>query len=173
MAEYKSWAERLESSVKHAEKDNMDKPRICEVLGVEVGEAFSIDGYPTNYGLVQVCEDGKIRRRRPDEVREGTLQEVGCKIGSNALYYLLNHPNCIIREPIFTKQEMVYAKIIHVLFPEATHIKRLRSVDTLVIAGERDRWITGIESSLFPEIKSGQAVKLDEIIAGETNGRWG
>lgn len=50
----------------------------------------------------------------------------GHKIGSNALYYLLNHPERIIRKPRFTQQEVESAKIISVLFPEATHIERLR-----------------------------------------------
>lgn len=144
----------------------MDKPRICEILGVEVGEPFSIDGYPTDYGMVQVCEDGKIRRRCPDEIREVTGLEVGHKIGSNALYYLINHPDRIIRKPRSTQQEVESAKIISVLFPEATHIERLRGSKVLGITGAKDGWIADIESSLFPEIKSGQSVTLDEITGG-------
>lgn len=92
------------------------KPRIAEILGVEVGEAFSIDGYPTDYGMVQVCEDGKIRRRCPKKIREVTQLEVGHKIGSNALYYLLNHPERIIRKPRWTEQDKEDAKVIrHVI----------------------------------------------------------
>ena len=102
------------------EEANVDKPRICEVLGVEVGEPFSIDGYPTDYGMVQVCEDGKIRRVISSaEFPFAQDGEVGHKIGSNALYYLLNHPERIIRKPRFTQQEVESAKIISVLFPEA------------------------------------------------------
>lgn len=145
----------------------MDKPRICEVLGVEVGEPFSIDGYPTDYGMVQVCEDGKIRRVISSaEFPFAQDGEVGHKIGSNALYYLLNHPDRIIRKPRFTQQEVESAKIISVLFPEATHIERLRGSKVLGITGSEDGWIADIESSLFPEIKSGQSVTLDQIIGG-------
>ena len=151
------------------EEANVDKPRICEVLGVEVGEPFSIDGYPTDYGMVQVCEDGKIRRVISSaEFPFAQDGEVGHKIGSNALYYLLNHPERIIRKPRFTQQEVESAKIISVLFPEATHIERLRGSKVLGITGAEDGWIADIESSLFPEIKSGQSVTLDEIIGGET-----
>lgn len=161
-----TFGKAIEKYLKIKEEANMDKPRICEILGVEVGEPFSIDGYPTDYGMVQVCEDGKIRRRCPDEIREVTGLEVGHKIGSNALYYLINHPDRIIRKPRWTEQEVESAKIISVLFPEATHIERLRGSKVLGITGAEDGWIADIESSLFPEIKSGQSVTLDEIIGG-------
>ena len=68
----------------------------------------------------------------------------------------------------WTEQEVESAKIISVLFPEATHIERLRGSKVLGITGAEDGWIADIESSLFPEIKSGQSVTLDEIIGGET-----
>ena len=48
----------------------------------------------------------------------------------------------------------------------ATHIERLRGSKVLGITGAEDGWIADIESSLFPEIKSGQSVTLDEIIGG-------
>lgn len=69
-------------------------------------------------------------------------------------------------KPRFTRQEVESAKIISVLFPEATHIERLRGSKVLGITGAEDGWIANIESSLFPEIKSGQSVTLDEIIGG-------
>ena len=117
--------------------------------------------------MVQVCEDGKIRRVISSaEFPFAQDGEVGHKIGSNALYYLLNHPDRIIRKPRFTQQEVESAKIISVLFPEATHIERLRGSKVLGITGSEDGWIADIESSLFPEIKSGQSVTLDQIIGG-------
>lgn len=69
-------------------------------------------------------------------------------------------------KPRWTEQEVESAKIISVLFPEATHIERLRGSKVLGITGAEDGWIANIESSLFPEIKSGQSVTLDEIIGG-------
>lgn len=78
----------------------------------------------------------------------------------------INHPDRIIRKPRWTEQEVESAKIISVLFPEATHIERLRGSKVLGITGAEDGWIADIESSLFPEIKSGQAITLDEIIGG-------
>jgi hypothetical protein len=69
-------------------------------------------------------------------------------------------------KPRWTEQEVESAKIISVLFPEATHIERLRGSKVLGITGAEDGWIADIESSLFPEIKSGQSITLDEIIGG-------
>lgn len=69
-------------------------------------------------------------------------------------------------KPRWTQQEVESAKIISVLFPEATHIERLRGSKVLGITGAKDGWIADIESSLFPGIKSGQSYTLDEIIGG-------
>ena len=69
-------------------------------------------------------------------------------------------------QPRFTQQEVESAKIISVLFPEATHIERLRGSNALIIIGADNGWIANIENSLFQEIKSGQSVTLDEIIGG-------
>lgn len=131
------------------EEANMDKPRICEVLGVEVGEHFKVNGYKGEY---HVNEDGVLKW--------------GGQTSDDAIYECINHPDRIIRKPRFTQQEVESAKIISVLFPEATHIERLRGSKVLGITGAEDGWIADIESSLFPEIKSGQSVTLDEIIGG-------
>ena len=148
------------------EEANVDKPRICEVLGVEVGEPFSIDGYPTDYGMVQVCEDGKIRRVISSaEFPFAQDGEVGHKIGSNALYYLLNHPDRIIRKPRFTQQEV----------EDARAVKRLLEVDSVsraaygngLVAIKSD-WSVSIVLSrdCFPSLLPGKTVTLDEIIGG-------
>ena len=145
------------------------KPRIAEILGVEVGEAFSIDGYPTDYGMVQVCEDGKIRRRCPKEIREVTQLEVGHKIGSNALYYLLNHPERIIRKPRFTEQEVADAKTLCRMWPNG-EIKFTRATDgdcTMVQVQGSLRGCLGLGTvDLFPSIKPGQSYILNEIAGG-------
>ena len=133
------------------EEANMDKPRICEVLGVEVGEHFQVYGNAMTWHITSggyiVRDDGK---RCVDDV----------------IYLAINHPDRIIRKPRFTQQEVESAKIISVLFPEATHIGRLRGSNALIIIGADNGWIANIENSLFQEIKSGQSVTLDEIIGG-------
>lgn len=146
------------------EEANMDKPRICEVLGVEVGETFSIDGYPTDYGMVQVCEDGKIRRVISSvEFPFAKDGEVGHKIGSNVLYYLLNHPDSIIRKPRWTEQEVERAKAIKVLYPEA---ESLDECDPQVKVLNTKFVIATLDTALFPSLRLGESVTLDEIIGG-------
>lgn len=140
---------------------NMDKPRICEVLGVEVGEPFSIDGYPTDYGIVQVCEDGKIRRRCSDDIREVTGIEVGHKIGANALYYLLNYPDRIIRKTRFTEREVERAKAIKVLWPCAKAVVKADSGSISVVGAPMV-----LNTDHFPSIKPKETYTLDKIIGG-------
>lgn len=130
-------------------KKKVDKPRICEVLGVEVGEHFRIEGYKGEY-----------------HINDCGVLKWGGQTSDDAIYEAINHPDHIIHKPRFTQQEVESAKIISVLFPEATHIERLRGSKVLGITGAEDGWIADIESSLFPEIKSGQSVTLDEIIGG-------
>lgn len=129
----------------------MDKPRICEVLGVEVGERFNVYGNCLDW---HVDEKGHV------------VSDDDKRCVDDVIYLAINHPDRIIRKPRWTEQEVESAKIISVLFPEATHIERLRGSKVLGITGAEDGWIADIESSLFPEIKSGQAITLDEIIGG-------
>ncbi|MEQ2658520.1 hypothetical protein AAAT68_16880 [Lawsonibacter asaccharolyticus] len=132
------------------EEANMDKPRICEVLGVEPKEKFDAGSYKDAY----VDLYGTIRTN------------IGTLMDADQVCNIINHPDRIIRKPRFTQQEVESAKIISVLFPEATHIERLRGSNALIIIGADNGWIANIENSLFQEIKSGQSVTLDEIIGG-------
>ena len=150
------------------------KPRIAEILGVEVGEAFSIDGYPTDYGMVQVCEDGKIRRRCLKEIREVTQLEVGHKIGSNALYYLLNHPERIIRKPRWTEQEVEDAKAIRRIMSEYTDIARGEGrCGTRLFLTSEDVENYTLDPELFPSLRPGETVTLNEIISSIHDGEGG
>ena len=67
----------------------MDKPRICEVLGVEVGEWFTYPGMSTSFQVTEggflKCADGDLKMCIPT---------------------LINHPDRIIRKPRFTQQEV-------------------------------------------------------------------
>lgn len=103
-----TWAERLEASIKHEEEANMDKPRICEVLGVEVGQSFKLKGADMGF---YVDRDGIVKREEDD-----------ASIGLPEICLMINHPDRIIRKPCFTDQEVERAKAIKVLFPDANAI---------------------------------------------------
>ena len=84
------------------EEANMDKPRIAQVLGVEVGEDVKYrhtDGSEEN---LCVCEDGRV-----------IISSLSCKItATSVLINAINHPDRIIRKPRWTEQEVEDAKTI-------------------------------------------------------------
>lgn len=135
------------------------KPRLAEVLGVEAGEVFYISDYPSDYGPVAVDGDGKLRRVRSDSGR-------GHKVGANALYHLIAHPECVSRLPRWTEQEVKDAIAIRRILPEARDIDRI--TETLMIVRDKDGFcLFALQKDMFPNIKKGQTVKLADIIGAE------
>ena len=131
---------------------NMDKPRICEVLGVEVGEKFTIAD--TDYWIEK---NGAI-------FSDGNQRDL---VGVSLICDVVNHPDRIIRKPRFTQQEAERAKAIKVLFPEINAIKYdgawtqcLEIVDGTYFQREV------ITRHLFPSVEKGQVYTFDEIIGG-------
>lgn len=140
--------EAIEKYLKIKEDANMEKPRICEVLGVEVEEVFTAD---TPYGKFERCvigEDGQI-----------------FNAGTNILCYVINHPDRIIRKPRWTEQEVELAKTVKILFPEASDLARMNAC-ALALSNDHGGHITNINSDLFPSLPLGLCVRLDEIIGG-------
>lgn len=137
---------------------NMDKPRICEVLGVEVGERFELK----STGIVLlVNDDGKIHIL----LSHGEHKETDLNV--NYLVNAINDPDRIVRKPRFTQQEAERAKAIKVLFPEINAIKYdgawtqcLEIVDGTYFQREV------ITRHLFPSVEKGQVYTFDEIIGG-------
>lgn len=133
-------------------EDNMDKPRICEVLGIEPEERFSVGQY--EYWFDQ-CGNMWCKA--------GTEEKMAC---GGVLCNIINHPDCIIRKPRFTKQEVEDAK----------YIKRILMVDLVsrnqygngLVAKRADGSVSVVvNSEMFPSIRPGQSYTLDEIIGGE------
>ena len=122
----------------------MDKPRICEVLGVEVGEVFTAD---TPYGQFKRCvvdEEGQI-----------------LNTGTNVLCYIINHPDRIIRKPHFIQQEVERAKNLLEGVGNG-ELKQVGDMTTLRVDGK----IIYLRKGAFPSMKPEQAINLDEIIGG-------
>lgn len=149
----------IEKYLKIKEEDNMDKPRICEVLGVEVGERVYYKGPNDEMLQFFVQPDGVpvfvFENRKP----------VG-KIGMGyAIAQAINHPDRIIRKPRWTEQEVERAKAVKVLYPEILYLQA------------DDRYLRGLNKgkesifldcvlSWFPSLRSDETVTLDEIIGG-------
>ena len=99
-------------SVSNMEEANMSKPRICEVLRVEVNQSFQFNDFPFDeVKSYLVGPDGKIRNVHGGEVT------------SSELCYIINHSDYIIREPRWTEQEVERAKAIKMLYSEAESIE--------------------------------------------------
>lgn len=157
---YQKWLQftsKSDASLKQ-EEANMDKPRICEVLGVEVGERFELK----STGIVLlVNDDGKIHIL----LSHGEHKETDLNV--NYLVNAINDPDRIVRKPRFTQQEAERAKAIKVLFPEINAIKYdgawtqcLEIVDGTYFQREV------ITRHLFPSVEKGQVYTFDEIIGG-------
>ena len=134
---------------------NMDKPRICEVLGVEVNENFKFNDFPFDECKVYfVGTDGEIRNAKGGSVTGGEL----C--------YIINNPDRIIRKPRWTEQEVELFRAIQVLYPKAEYVERIKDSGVIGLSNNTCGWITDIDKDLFPAIRPGESVKLDEIIGG-------
>ena len=132
---------------KHKEEANMDKPRICEVLGVDVDEVFTIETPVRKSTYCRIDEEGKIYN---------TCIETLC--------YAINHPDRIIRKPRWTEQEVERAKAIKLIYPAAY---RLEEVDPLILVWDKEgELLSYLDTALFLSIQPGQSYTLDEIIGG-------
>lgn len=129
----------------------MDKPRICEVLGVEVGQNFKLKGADMGF---YVDRDGIVKREEDDK-----------SVGLPEICMMINLPNQIIRKPRFTEQEVEAAKAVKVLFPCTTHLIQFQPNEP-VSAKAGDAFVVNLNSVLFPSIQPGKPYTLDEIIGG-------
>ena len=139
------------------EEANMDKPRICEVLGVEPEEKFEIRG--NTLGRFRINKYGTFQIEISNDCWGTSTLE--------CLNILINHPENIIRKPRWTEQEVERAKAIKVLLPEINAIKYdgawtqcLEIVDGTYFQREV------ITRHLFPSVEKGHVYTLDEIIGG-------
>ena len=144
-----TWAERLEASVKHKEEANIDKPRICEILGVEVGEVFGFNDFPFDgYKEFVVNENGEIKPNG-----NGT-------ISPSEVCYLINNASCISKNPIWTEQDTQDAKVLARALL-ASGFERDMEGDVYTISERAGR--TLLDSRMFPSIEPGQKIMLNEI----------
>lgn len=139
------------------EEANMDKPRICKVLGVEVNEEFTYDfgANQVNRGTFKIGADGK-RYYKTGDLWNHCYNE-------DDLAVIINHPDRIIRKPHWTEQEVERAKAIKLIYPNA---EKLELVPCVIRVYTDIGAIAYLHADLFPSMKNGQICTLDEIIGG-------
>lgn len=131
------------------------KPRLAEVLGVEVGEKLLIDG----------------RNRNPYSVTdEGLIVDCDGGVCYEVVTYLFNHPNRLIREPRWTEQEIKDAKNIIRMFGEDRYPYVIKTMDGLPYLSDNlwtfAMYTINLEPEIFPSLKCGETVKITDIIGG-------
>lgn len=135
---------------KVVEEKKNDKPRICEILGVDVGERFKS---PLDCADICIKSDGFPVF--PDHEND--------TIPARYIVALINDPDSIIRKPRFTKQEIEDAKTLIRICPEnLDSITRTKDGDILL--SSKGMWIGCLASSAFPSLAPGQTVKVQDII---------
>ena len=139
---------------------NMDKPRICEVLGVEPEEKFEIRG--NTLGRFRINKYGTFQIEISNDC--WGFSTVEC------LNNLINHPENIARKPRWTEQEVERAKAIRLLYPEADS---LNECDPYIKVFNNKFVIATLDTALFPSLCPGESVKLDEICGNIHDGEGG
>lgn len=144
--------EVIAQSFSQIEKEaNVDKPRICEVLGVEVGQSFKLKGADMGF---YVDRDGIVKREEDDK-----------SVGLPEICMMINLPDQIIRKPRFTQQEAKIAKNISQYLRDAFSVTRYAN-GVVWILDKKIREIARTKEGVFPSIQPGQSYTLDEIIRG-------
>ena len=156
--------EAIEKYLKIKEEANMDKPRICEILGVEVDEEFTYDfgANQVNRGTLKIGADGKRYYKKGD-------LWIPC-YNEDDLVVIINHPDRIIRKPRWTQQEVERAEAIRLLYPEADS---LNECDPCIKVLNNKFVIATLDTALFPSLHVCENVKLDEIIDSIHDGEGG
>lgn len=127
----------------------MNKPRICEVLGVEGEERFK-------YLDFDIWLDANGLLHTKDGYASGNLV---CDV--------INHPDRIIRKPRWTQQEVERAKVVRVLWGG---VDKLEKCDLHIKAVDGTHLVATMSADLFPSLRPGETVNLDEIIGGKGDG---
>lgn len=140
------------------EEANMDKPRICEVLGVEVDEEWNVIGDIA--ATYRINQSGRLECAM-------SLFNRPCRWkwqrADDQLADFINNPDRIVRKPRWTEQEVEEAKTIRRVFGRDGTIKRTHDI------GERSTLVFNhlyINANLLPSLQPGQSVKLSEICGG-------
>lgn len=151
--------DHFREGTKMMEEANMDKPRICEVLGVEPEEKFEIRG--NTLGRFRINKYGTFQLEISNDC--WGFSTVEC------LNNLINHPENIARKPRWTEREVERAKAIKVLYPV---VKTLAYVDivgqTFYMYDDEDNYKGSLDNldETFPTLRSIRRATLDEIIGG-------
>lgn len=151
----------IENTRVQSEEANMDKPRICEVLGVEVDEEWTVSG--NDIAIYRVSGGVALEYAMPKYNGDGYGEWIPA--GMLCLVDFINHPDRIIRKPRWTEQEVEDAKAVRRVFGRDGVIERYNKAMTEPYSNLVFDHLY-INEDLFPSLRPGESVKLEEIIGG-------
>lgn len=165
--EYPAEAARLMGFEVVEEKEELmektDKPRICQVLGVDVGEKATYTDPRHGEIEFEIEPDGNTSFIFKNGMQAG---QIG--IGY-AILQLINHPDRIIRKPRFTEEEVAVLKALQKAgiaeIERGTVYDTLKAKSRTVNDGKSshyEQWF--LPKGLLPSLHPGQGVSLQEII---------
>lgn len=126
------------------------KPRLAEVLGVEVEEKFNIQGHYYNPYFVD---------------NEGVLVDGRYFAVDTSLSEIINHPELIKRCPRWTEQDVEIAKAVKLLAPAMDYIERIAE-NRSELYSKLDFGAAYLQIPCIPSMKVGERIALDNIIGG-------
>ena len=132
------------------------KPRIAEILGVEVGERFSLMGFQPLYVEFWIKSDGTFETKPPRTPNS-----------SVALLRAIEQPCFVIRKPRrprWTEQDKADAKALKRLIACASYIRRDGSFNPKLY-DEYGQFVSVLKDC-FAALPSETIVTLNEIIGG-------
>lgn len=138
------------------------KPRLAEILNVEVGEKFKIKGYfdggfPFGEIVVfQLLEDGTYTT---------TPAMAMCPGSAAALLQSIDQPERIIHIPRWTEREVEIAKAIKLLAPAMDYIERIAE-NRSELYSKLDFGAAYLPIPCIPSMKPGERIALNDIIGG-------
>ena len=146
--ECKNWVKRKEA--------NMDKPRICEMLGVEVGERFNVYGNCLDW---HVDEKGHV------------VSDDDKRCVDDVIYLAINHPESIIRAPRLTEAEMAICKAVggkwvsrdkEEVWARLWNAKPEFELDGLHYRSDEAFLLALVDGNMFPSVNCGDCICVEE-----------
>lgn len=128
------------------------KPRLAEVLGVEVGEKF---------GCLWV------RRATFHVDKCGELCDEEGLPRATVAVDMINHPEIVQRCPRWTERDVEIAKAIKLLAPAMDYIERIAE-NRSELYSKLDFGAAYLRIPCIPSMKEGERIALDDIIGGNT-----
>ena len=88
------------------------------------------------------------------------------RLPAEALSQIINYPERIVKTAPLSDKEIEAIKAIKNLFPTAEYVEHIKNSDIVGIGNSENGWIADINNALFPSLKPGDHIDIDDVMAG-------